>query len=74
MTFYERTRGVFWPWLLLIAVMVVIAYFWYNAGVAAQRRIDGGADNRRGSMVAPGASHWVIETLSDSLDGQRLDS
>jgi hypothetical protein len=38
--FYERCSGAFWPYLLLVAVLVAVSYAWFQAGRAAQADFD----------------------------------
>lgn len=48
----ERNRAAFWPWLLLIAVMVSVAYFACQAGRTRQDAHDAGARDQRGGVVS----------------------
>jgi hypothetical protein len=37
---YERYSGAFWPYLLLVAMLTIVAVFWFQAGRAAQAAYD----------------------------------
>jgi hypothetical protein len=38
--FYDRNLDTFWPWLLLVALLTAVSYFWYLEGRSAQDAMD----------------------------------